>query len=299
MTKKLIVCLTLFLAHSLVAQPIIDSTLIKKILTPNGYTTTLNAVYTEVGDWQGRVDMYYNTTNPTPTPIVINIHGGGWNKGIKESQSGFGIFFENGFAVANMEYRLSQQATAPAAVEDVRSLLCYLVDNAKKFNINTNQIVIMGGSAGGHLALMGGLLAENTLFDSNCKMNKGIKVAAIIDKYGITDVYDWTYGLQKSKSAKQWLGNQWQNEPFIKSVSPLNYVSASSPPIFIVHGDADPIVPYQQSVDLYQKLKEKKVISQFITIKGGMHGKFSKKDNEMIKDEMILFLKKLKLFNSI
>ena len=54
---------------------------------------------------------------------MINIHGGGWNHGVKESQTGFNTFFKMGFAVANIEYRMTPQATAPAAVEDTRCAL--------------------------------------------------------------------------------------------------------------------------------------------------------------------------------
>ena len=94
----------------------------------------------------------------------------------------------------NAEYRLTGQATAPAAVEDTRCALIYIVRHAKELNIDVNRIVIMGGSAGGHLALMAGLLGNDHRFDNNCPGVDGIKVAAIIDKYGITDVWDWAYG---------------------------------------------------------------------------------------------------------
>ncbi|MGO8609857.1 hypothetical protein ACC848_43655, partial [Rhizobium johnstonii] len=79
--------------------------------------------------------------------------------------------------------------------------LIYLISNAKKLNIDVNKIVIMGGSAGGHLALMGGLLENNRIFDNNCKSKENIKVAAIIDKYGITDVWDWGYGTNKTSKS--------------------------------------------------------------------------------------------------
>ena len=70
----------------------------------------------------------------------------------------------------------------------------------------------MGGSAGGHLALMTGLLANNHLFDNNCRGVENIHVAAIIDKYGITDVWDWAYGKNiTSKSATNWLGDKMNN----------------------------------------------------------------------------------------
>lgn len=275
-----------------------DSVVPNPVVFPAGYIAKIDVVYTKVDGWDGRADLYLNPKASKPTPVVINIHGGGWKSGTKESQSGFSTFFKAGFAVANMEYRLSGQAKAPAAVEDTRCMLVYLIKNAKELNIDPNKIVIMGGSAGGHLALMGGLLGNDHRFDTNCLGVEGIKVAAIIDKYGITDVWDWTFGPEsKSSSPKLWLGDNYKNEDFIKSVSPIYYVNKNSPPIFIVHGDSDPTVPYQQSVDLYKKLQKLGVKSQFITVAGGLHGKFDKEKNREINQSIIEFLKSIELFN--
>jgi acetyl esterase/lipase len=274
-----------------------DSVQKKVVALPKDYIAQIDVVYTKVKDWEGRVDLYLAPKASKPTPIIINIHGGGWKSGTKESQGGFNSFFKAGFAVANMEYRLSGQATAPAAVEDTRCMLIYLIKNAKELNINPNKIIIMGGSAGGHLALMGGLLANNYQFDTNCKGVENVKVAAIIDKYGIADVWDWTFGPEhKSSSPKLWLGDYIKDEDFIKSVSPIYLVTKNSPPIFIVHGDSDPVVPYQQSVDLYKKLQKLGVKSQFMTVAGGGHGKFEKEKNEEINVAILQFIATLESF---
>ena len=240
------------------------------------------------------MDLYLPPKGSGPTPVLINIHGGGWNKGQKESQTGFSTFFKKGFAVANIAYRLSGQATAPAAVEDARCALIYLIRNAKELNIDVNRIVVMGGSAGGHLALMAGMLENDHRFDGNCPGVENIKVAAIIDKYGITDVWDWGYGpIKTSRSATQWLGDKAKDKAFAQSVSPISYVRKTTPPIFIVHGDADPTVPYQHSVDLHKKLLEAGVKTEFMTIKGGLHGKFDKEQNSELNKAIIGFLEKV------
>ena len=274
-----------------------DTIVPKPVAIPEGYTAQLNVVYTKVNGWEGRADLYLAPKAIKPTPIVINIHGGGWRSGVKETQGGFNPFFKAGFAVANMEYRLSGQASAPAAIEDTRCMLLYIINNAKQLNIDPNKIVIMGGSAGGHLALMAGLLGNDHRFDTNCLGTENIKVAAIIDKYGIMDVWDWTYGPEhKSSSPKLWLADKVNDNEFIKSVSPISYVTKNSPPIFIVHGDADPTVPYQQSVDLYKKLQELGVKSEFITVEGGGHGKFDKEKNNEINTSIFQFLSSLEAF---
>ena len=266
-------------------------TVYKPVEYPEGYSAKLNVVYARVKDWEGKMDLYLAPKEKGLSPVVINIHGGGWNHGVKESQTGFSTFFKAGFAVANIEYRLTGQATAPAAVEDTRCALIYLIKNAKELNIDVNKIVIMGGSAGGHLALMGGLLGNDHRFDGNCPGVANIKVAAIIDKYGITDVWDWGYGkLLNSKSARNWLGDKATDEVFAASVSPVTYVTKNSPPVFIVHGDADPTVPYQQSVNLHNKLKEAGVKTEFITVPGGLHGKFEKTVNSDLNKAIIKFI---------
>ena len=285
------------LFHNCFAQE--DSTTdYKPVVYPSGFTSQLNIVYTKVKDWEGKMDLYLPPNNGKPTPVVINIHGGGWNHGVKESQTGFTTFFKAGFAVANIEYRLTGQATAPAAIEDARCALIYLVKNAKELNIDVSRIVVMGSSSGAHLALMAGLLKNDHRFDNNCSGIDNIKVAAIIDKYGITDVWDWGYGTKiTSKSATNWLGTKAKDKEFAASVSPIKYVKKTSPPVFIVHGDADPAVPYQQSVDLHKKLLEAGVSTKFITVEGGLHGKFDKEKNSEINKEIIAFLKTVGVIN--
>lgn len=296
-TKCLYSILVLFLSICLHAQDG-DTATYKPVEYPDGFTSQLNVVYTKVGDWEGKMDLYLPPRKDGPSPVVINIHGGGWNHGVKESQTGFNTFFKMGFAVANIEYRLTGQATAPAAVEDTRCALIYLIKNAKQLNINVEKIVVMGGSSGGHLALMAGLLGNDHRFDGNCAGTESIKVAAIIDKYGITDVWDWGYGKNiTSKSATNWLGNKAKDKEFALSVSPIYYVNKNSPPTFIVHGDADPTVPYQQSVDLHNKLVEAGVKTEFITVKGGLHGKFDKEKNSELNKAIAAFLKGLNIPN--
>jgi acetyl esterase/lipase len=290
--KNNILFLTVAIALALNVNAQEDTTY-KPVELPAGFSSQMDVVYTKAPDWEGKMDIYLPKSEK-PTPVVINIHGGGWNHGARQSQTGFNTFFKAGFAVANISYRLTGQATAPAAVEDARCALVYLVKNAKALNIDVNKIVVMGGSAGAHLALMAGMLGNDHRFDGNCPGVENVKVAAIIDKYGITDVWDWGFGkLITSKSAANWLGKYAKDEKFAATVSPISYVSKTTPPIFIVHGDADPTVPYQQSVDLHNKLKAAGVKTKFITVPGGLHGKFDKEKNSEINKEIMTFLKEV------
>lgn len=282
-------------SSSLKAQDAVTAE-VKKVALPQGFTGQLNVIYTTAPNWEGKMDIYLPSKEKGPTPVIINIHGGGWSSGTKDTQGGFTPYFKAGFAVANIAYRLTGQATAPAAIEDTRCALIYLIKNANALNIDINKIVIMGGSAGGHLALMGGLLANDSRFDNNCLDLKNVKVAAIIDKYGIVDVGDQNYGKFRSGSEVKWLGEKVKDYEFIKSVSPIYQIKKDSPPIFIVHGDADPTVPYQQSVDLKKKLDEMGVKNEFLTIPGGLHGKFTSDQNNLMNDSILKFIFSLKEF---
>ncbi len=294
--KKAILTLFLFMvSYCSFAQ---TDTAIKVVAYPKNYVGDLNVVYAKVGNWDGRMDVYYSPKDAKPLPVIINIHGGGWNHGTKESQSGFSTFFKMGFAVVNVEYRLTPQAVAPAAVEDVRCALMYLVMHAKELNIDVNRIVVTGTSAGAHLALMAGLLQKDHRFDTNCQTSNDFTIAAIIDQFGISDVWDWAYGPNiRSKSATNWLGINAKDEKFAAAVSPINYVKKTSPPTFIVHGDADPVVPYQESVALYKKFQDAGVTTQFITVPAGNHGGFEKEKKDEINAAIAVFLKNLKVIN--
>ena len=282
---------------SILAQSKTDTAVHKIVKVPKGFTKQLNVVYTKVGDWEGKMDIYLPPNTGKPTALIINIHGGAWRNGYKESQNSFYTYFTAGFAVANIEYRSLSQGTAPAAIEDARCALIYLIKNAQALHIDVNKIVMMGSNSGGHLALMVGLLGNNPLFDTNCSGVDNIKVAAIVDKYGIADVWDWAYGKTiQNGSARKWLGYKAKNKNFALSVSPISYVNKNSPPVFIVHGDADPVVPYQQSVDLYQKLLDLEAKAMLMTIKGGGHGKFSDEDNSNINIDIIYFILNLEVF---
>jgi len=283
-----LLCLFL-LRGSLEAQT--DTTNYPPVYYPANYSVELNVVYNTVGTWQGRVDIYFPGKTEKPAPLLINIHGGGWRHGVKESQRGFGSFFKMGFVVANVEYRLTQTAPAPAAVEDCRCALIYLVNNSEHYNIDPGKIVIMGSSAGGHLAMMTGFLQPKDNLDSDCKTEKKFKVEAVIDKYGISDVSDILKGLDKKAYAVAWIPDK-NDTTLINSVSPITYVNSNVPPVLIIHGDADPTVPYHQAVNLHNALDNTGVPNKLVTIPGGKHGKFTKEENKIIGEEIRNFLDK-------
>lgn len=262
----------------------------KTVAFPSNYSAQVDVVYKNVNNSSNtRMDIYYPINPAKPVPVIIRFHGGGWKSGLKESYTSFNVYFNQGYALANVEYRFTGEAKAPAAVEDARAAMIYIIQHAEELNIDKRKIVLFGGSAGGHLALTAGYLQNNRMYDSDTEpYTDEIKVMAVINKYGIAKLGD----LKSYSSMIEWLGANANNEEFVRSVSPFYLVDANTPPTYIVHGDADPTIPYNQSVSLQTALQEAGVKYQFTTIPGGGHGGFSTAYDLQIDNEVIQFINK-------
>jgi acetyl esterase/lipase len=211
------------------------------------------------------------------------MHGGFWAAGAKETSLMSIIpWLEMGWNVVNVEYRLARVALAPAAVEDCLCALRYISAQAKTYNIDVNRLVVSGESAGGHLSLTTGMIPESAGLDRECAGAPLPKVAAIINWYGITDVGDVVDGPHRANLAAQWFSSLPNREDVARRVSPLIYVRAGLPPILTIHGDADPLVPYQHAVRLHEALTKVSVPNQLLTIPGGKHGGFTPEERTRI-----------------
>jgi len=246
------------------------------------YRVVPNITYLTANNWEAKLDVYQARDATTPSPTLIYFHGGGWVQGSKEASSlTFLPFLNMGWNVVNVEYRLAKVSLAPAAVQDALCALRWVYRNGKEYNVDLNRLVVMGNSAGGHLALTTGMTPASEGLDSLCPGSEELKVAAIINWYGITDVNELLAGANVRNFAVGWLGGMSNREEIAKRVSPLTYVRAGLPPIISIQGDADPIVPYSQNVRLHQALDKAGTSNQLVTIPGGKHGGFS--DTEMAK----------------
>jgi acetyl esterase/lipase len=262
----------------------------------NGYQLVPNITYLRASGVDLKLDVYRPREASGPTPTLIYFHGGGWTNGSKESSAlTFLPYMEMGWAIVNVQYRLSDVAHAPAAVEDCRCALRWVYQNAGEYNFDLDTIVVTGNSAGGHLALTTGLLPASAGLDRQCPGDRrrpwstgtpstaDLKVAAIVNWYGITDVYDLSHrppGIS-GNFTEAWLGSSPGGDETARRVSPITYVRRGLPPILTIHGDADPIVPYDNATRLHEALEAAGVPNQLVTVSGGGHGGFS--DAEMIR----------------
>jgi acetyl esterase/lipase len=199
---------------------------------------------------------------------------------------------EMGWNVVNVEYRLAKVSLAPAAVEDCLCALRWVMRNAKQYNFDTSKLVVSGSSAGGHLALTTAMIPASEGLDRECPGNEELKVAAVVDWFGITDVADLLDGQNRKTYAVQWMGSMPNRVEIAKRVSPLTYVRAGLPPIISIQGDQDPTVPYAHSVRLQDALKKVGVDGELVTIPGGKHGGFTRVENQRAHAAIKAFLAK-------
>lgn len=247
------------------------------------YRIEPNVIYLTAGGWDGKLDLYLPHGAEGPVPTFINIHGGGWESGSKEEVALEVLpLLAMGFAVVNIEYRLARTAPAPAAVEDCRCALRWVVRHAAQYGFDLDRVVVGGSSAGGHLALMTGLVSPADGFDRLCPGNEELRVAAVVNFFGIVDVGELLVGPHTRDFAVGWIDRQApEREKLARWVSPLSYVRKGAPPVLTVHGDADPVVPYQQARRLAEALDAAAVPHQLLTIHGGKHGDFG--GDQMVK----------------
>lgn len=134
------------------------------------YDIIPNVIYATANGTQLKLDLYEPRDRSTPLPTLVLFHGGGWVAGLKERNVLQLLpYISLGWAVINVEYRTASSSLAPAAVEDCRCALRWVATHAKEFGFDTSKIVLTGGSAGGHLALITGMLPPFSPLTTNAR----------------------------------------------------------------------------------------------------------------------------------
>jgi acetyl esterase/lipase len=220
-------------------------------------------------------------------PALLYIHGGGWVEGEKETRMlGLLPFISKGWVVININYRLADVAKAPAAVEDCLRALQWIYDSADGFGVDTDRIVVAGESAGGHLALMTGMLEEgDVLCDGKFTVDPKKSVAAIINWYGPAD-----FTIDEGIKGHPWFDIEGDTGEILRSLSPISYADKDNPAIITIHGDADPLVDVAQSIKLHARLDEVGAKNKLVIIPGKKHGNFNGEERTHIFKEIWCFL---------
>ncbi len=236
--------------------------------------------YARVGEHRLLLDLYLLPQSSKPVPLVIWIHGGAWRAGSKDSVP-IERWLQLGFAIASVEYRLSPVAKFPAQIHDIKAAIRWLRGNAKTYLFDSDQFIVAGSSAGGHLAALVGVSNGMEALEGDWGDFKSTSsdVQAIVSFFGASNLesilsQSTPHGLSVRVPALELLlGGQPDQKPDLaKLASPVTHVDATDPPLWLIHGDADPQMPIEQSHELHQRYTDLRLQVDFEIVKGGKHG---------------------------
>lgn len=226
---------------------------------PNDVTEYKDIVYNTIGNTSLKLDIYHKNNVDKPTPLIIFIHGGAWKKGDKHDYWPYLIpYAEKGYVTATVQYRFTGVAKYPAQLNDVTEAIKWLQEHADTYHIDPNKIVLAGGSAGGHLAMM----AAYT--------NPDLNIKGVVNLYGPSDLTT-DYAIE-TPSVIKLIGKSYEEAPELyKKASPVSYINKDIPPTLTFQGTLDELVPYEQSDNLDKKIREAGAISYYHKLKGWPH----------------------------
>jgi len=232
----------------------------------------LNVVFATPDHIELRLD-YFRPAGDGPFPLVVCIHGGGWQAGSRATyQDTQNWFAKKGFASAAIQYRFAPRHRFPSQLEDVSAALRFLVKEHKRFRIDPDRIGMLGASAGAHLALLTGFSEL-----------KDCKIKAVVNMAGPTDLRTFAAahtgdaalktGLKRDSAEllADLLGTKDRKAEVYKTASPVAHIRKDGPAVLTLHGEDDDIVPIAQAESLHEALKKAGATERLIKIKGVGH----------------------------
>lgn len=250
-------------------------------------------VYGQGGKYKLKLDLYSPKEIKETTPGLVFIHGGGWSKGKRTDYHYYGVkFAEQGYVVATVSYRLSGTAPFPAAVQDCKCAVRWMRANAKKLKVDPKRIGVVGGSAGGHLAMMVGYSPDvESLEGDGGNAEVSSKVKTVVNFYGPADLT--TKNASTFPLVTNFLNKSIKNDPeTFRLASPIKHVTKDDPPTMVIHGTLDFLVGVSQSDNLVKKLKETGVKTEYLRLDGWPHAlDMSQPMNDYCRKNILEFLK--------
>ncbi|MBI1312387.1 alpha/beta hydrolase fold domain-containing protein [bacterium] len=254
---------------------------------PRGVRMIRDVAYIPEGDEAQRLDLYLPETPPKhPLPLIVHIHGGGWMAGNKFPCPVMNMV-NRGYVVASVEYRFSQKALFPAQIQDCQAAIRWLRANSREHHIDPEHVGVVGGSAGGHLSALVGTSGGKQAFPAiGGNEQQSDRVQAVCDIFGPANFTTVMQQAADDKNVRNIFKFNTPGDPYSRllgvslidnrektdAVSPVHYVSEDNPPMLILHGTYDALVPYAQSVELESALKAKGVPVWLQTLPGSGHG---------------------------
>lgn len=255
-------------------------------------------------DREEKLDLYRPSKNESGElrPAVVIIHGGGWAKGDKSRLREFvtgTTLAKAGYVAISINYETRKSKRWPRNLHDCKNAVRWLRKNSKELGVDGANIGVIGGSAGGHLALMVAYTGDNPKFSPE-DLYPGISdsVGCCVDMYGISNLLTRRVTDKKGKPTEELKGNgllrEDRDEAPVKwrTASPVNHIDADSPPTLIFHGTKDKTVDRDQSKELYAVLQNAGVESELQMIEGAGHAWPLKTDDFDLRAKTVAFLKK-------
>jgi acetyl esterase/lipase len=271
-----------------------------------GFKIIKNLFYAENQNQAQALDLFIPESRQSEKlPIIVYIHGGGWQNGNKEM--GLEVlrpFLKNGkYIGCSINYRLSGEAKWPAQIYDCKAALRWIKANANKYGIDKDKIGIWGTSAGGHLVAMLALTSESNEFNGEIgkHLNETAAISCAVDGFGPSDLLAmddrpgaFEHNSANSPESKLIGGALQQNKDKALNASPVSWVSNKCEPMLIYHGTDDKLVIIEQSDKLYSLLKEAGTDDiYYIKINGAGHGA----RHQILTERMGLFFERY-LYNN-
>ncbi len=224
-------------------------------------------VYKQAADKTLNLD-FYPSNDTAKSPCIVVIHGGSWAQGDSKQLPNLNSYLANrGYHVASINYRLAPENKSPAPVIDTRDAIKFLTENSTELNIDTNNFILLGRSAGGQIALV----AAYTFHQPNVKGVISFYAPADMEWGATIKTNKWV--LDVDKVFGNYLGGTLKEVPEkYKEATACEFVSSQSPPTLIIHGENDAMVAFEHSNRLVKKLNENKVEYYFLDLSWATHG---------------------------
>ncbi len=235
----------------------------------------LDITYVERSGKPLKLDLYAPKGLQRPVPVVVCIHGGGWFAGNKEQFGNFARYYaQQGFVAVSVQYRLAPGDRYPAQIEDVKCAIRWLRANAEKYHVDGDKLAVVGASAGGHLALLAGLMDDQDAVPADATYaDQSSKAQAVVNYFGPADLMknDWPAAVEQML-VNLIGGDRTKLAQQFAAASPVTYIDPADPPVITFHGTTDPLVPYNQATELHAALDEAGVENHLETVEGQGHG---------------------------
>lgn len=265
----------------------------RPVVNPSDATILRDLIYKRAGDTSLKIDLYLPKGLTSPAPMILCIHGGGWSRGNKR-QCPATMMVRDGYAVASMQYRLTNEAAFPAQIEDCKAAVRWLRANAEKYRFDPDRIGVWGHSSGAHLAaLLGTSGGVKSLEGAGENQQYSSRVQAVCEISGPADLLrmyqDVANGSSamapEAKAAIEALigGPIAEHKETAIAASPMTYISKDDPPFLIIHGEQDATVPVSQSELFAAALKAAGIDVTLKVVAGRGHGTGGPRFEPMIK----------------